>query len=146
MFTANASMVKLLKCIPNPLPFHSNKLLFLSLQSRRHIFYSVFYSQAPVLRKRLLGTLSLFGTITDETVIVRHCWDRSLWQMANWRTTIRWLRQIKSLGSILSLACVIFPPCLCACDPCAWLENKNSSVRYCEEHSQAYVSLHAMML
>lgn len=50
--------------------------------------------------------------------MTRHFWDRSLWQMANWRTTIRWLRQIKSLrfGSILSLAGVIFPPCLCGCD------------------------------
>lgn len=37
--------------------------------------------------------------------------------MANWRTTIGW--QIKNLrfGSILSLACVIFPPCLCGCKP-----------------------------
>lgn len=106
-------MVKLLKCTPAPLPFHSNNLLFLSAQ-----FYSVqetfftpsvpaFDCRAPLLRKRLLWTLSLSSTITDETIIVRHCWDRSCWQMANFR----WIRQIKSLsfGSIWAPACVFHP-------------------------------------
>lgn len=111
---------------PTPLPFHSNNLLFLSAQ-----FYSVqetyfFYFVGPrlllpstLLRKRLLWTLSLSSTITDETIIVGHCWDRSRWQMANLRTTVRWIRQIKSLsfGSIWSLACVSLPPRLCGYNP-----------------------------
>lgn len=39
--------------------------------------------------------------------------------MANLRTTVRWIRQIKSLsfGSIWSLACVSLPPRLCGYNP-----------------------------